>query len=281
MPNFEYNGLLFYYTEAGQGMPFIFQHGLGGNVDQIIKIYSPPPGVRLITFDFRGHGKTPIGMKDKLNFKTFADDILALMDHLLLNQAIIGGISMGAAVALNFTIRYPARVLGLILSRPAWLDGPMERQNKEIFKLIARLIQEHGPEKGRQLFMASDLYMQLLKVSHSTAQSFLGHFNYEKASETAMKFERLPKDAPSEDRNEWKRITVPTLILANKSDPVHPFEYGSEYASTIVQADFKEITPKSISEEQHNKDVQKNIDLFITNLLKRDHATFLNSDHAP
>ena len=269
MPYFEHNELFFYYTETGSGMPFIFQHGLGGNVDQVIKIYSPPPGFRLISFDFRGHGKTPIGTKDKLNFKTFADDILALMDFLHLNQVIVGGISMGAAVALNFTLRYPARVLGLILSRPAWLDGPMERENKEIFKFVARLIQEHGPGTGRELFLASDLYIQLSKVSPVTAQSFLGQFNYEKASETAVKFECLPEDAPSNNRHEWKKLITPTLILANKSDPVHPFDYGLKYASNIVHADFRELTPKSISEEQHNKDVQKNIDLFITNLLKQ------------
>jgi pimeloyl-ACP methyl ester carboxylesterase len=47
------------------------------------------------------------------------------MDYLRLPQAIVGGISMGAAVALNFTLRFPERVLGLILSRPAWLDGPL------------------------------------------------------------------------------------------------------------------------------------------------------------
>src|SRR5215210_8930478 len=98
MPYFEHNELSFYYTEIGQGTPFIFQHGLGGNVDQIIKIYSPPPGIRLITFDFRGHGKTMMGSKEGLAFKTFADDTLALMNHLHLDQAIIGGISMGAAV---------------------------------------------------------------------------------------------------------------------------------------------------------------------------------------
>ena len=31
---------------------------------------------------------------------------------------------MGAGIALNFTLRHPERVLGLVLSRPAWLDAP-------------------------------------------------------------------------------------------------------------------------------------------------------------
>jgi pimeloyl-ACP methyl ester carboxylesterase len=191
------------------------------------------------------------------------------MDHLHLDKAIIGGISMGAGVALNFTLRNPAHVLGLILCRPAWLDGPMAKHNKEIFKYISKLIQEHGAITGSQLFMASDLYRKVMEESPVTAQSFAGQFNYEKASETAMKFECLPEDSPVNNRDDWKMLTTPTLVLANKSDPVHPFEYGLEYASNIVQSDFKEITPKAISEQQHNNDVQKNIDLFIANLLKQ------------
>jgi len=273
MPYFKHNGLSFYYTEIGEGTPFIFQHGLGGSVDQIEKIYSPPAGIRLITFDFCGHGKTPMGRKEQLNFRSFADDTLALMHHLQLEAAIVGGISMGAAVALNFAIRYPTRILGLILSRPAWLDGPMVNHNNRMFKSIARLIQEHGPAEGRQLFMASDLYNQLSKLSPSTAQSFLVNFSYEKASETTEKFVYLPDDSPSNSRDEWKRITTPTLVLANQSDPVHPFEYGLEYASGIIRGEFREITSKAISEDQHNKDVQKNIDKFISNLQSELHET--------
>ena len=269
MPDFKRKGFTFSYAEVGKGIPFIFLHGLGGSAEQILKIYSPPSSVRLITFDFRGHGQTPIGSKDQLNFKSFADDTLALMIHLNLDKAVVGGISMGAAVALNFALRYPLYVLGLILSRPAWLDGPMVAQNNVIFKNIARLMQEHGRENGLQLFMASELYNQLSKIAPNAAQSFRNYFDYEHASETSAKFECLPDDAPSHNREEWKEIACATLVLASQSDPVHPYEYGLEYASRIAHAEFREITPKSISEEQHVMDVQKSIDGFIAGLLNK------------
>ncbi len=84
MPYFEHDNVLFYYTTTGRGAPLIFQHGLGGSVDQILKIYSPPSGVQLITFDFRGHGKTGLEEENRLNFNTFADDISLLMNYRLL-----------------------------------------------------------------------------------------------------------------------------------------------------------------------------------------------------
>ena len=62
---------------------------------------------------------------DKLTIATLADDLIGLLDHLGIEQAVIGGISLGAAVAVNVALRYPERVLGLVLSRPAWIDGPL------------------------------------------------------------------------------------------------------------------------------------------------------------
>src|SRR5690606_31263385 len=108
------------------GAPFVFQHGLGGDTHQILDLYSPPPGVRLITLDSRAHGATePLGDATMLHFSALADDLVALLDHLGLASAVIGGISMGAGVALNVALRHPQRLQGLILSRPAWLDRPL------------------------------------------------------------------------------------------------------------------------------------------------------------
>ncbi len=38
---------------------------------------------------------------------------------------MVGGISLGAAVAVNVALRHPGRVLGLVLVRPAWIDRPL------------------------------------------------------------------------------------------------------------------------------------------------------------
>jgi len=263
MPFFEHDGLKFNYKEVGEGIPFIFQHGLGGSIDQPLSLFTPPPGMRLITFDFRGHGETQLGPREKLNFITFSNDVLAFMKHLKLEQAIIGGISMGAAVSLNFALRYPNHTLGLVLSRPAWLDGPMELNNSEIFKLVSTFIMDYGREIGREKFIESECYIRLLKESPSVAESLLGYFNYKHVLKTAAKFECLPADAPSCDRKDWKKIQAPTLILANKLDPIHPFEYGIQYADEISQAEFKEITPKSTSKEEHARGVQEYIEEFV------------------
>jgi pimeloyl-ACP methyl ester carboxylesterase len=263
MPFFGYEGLNFRYCDSGSGTPFIFQHGLGGDVSQPFGIFTPPAGFRLLGFDCRGHGETrPLGDPEKIGLTSFADDLLVFMDHLQLTHAVVGGISMGSAVALNFTLRFPKRVLGLILSRPAWLDGPMPR-NANIFALIAQLIRRYGPRQGLELFKQSEDYFGVLYQSPESANSLLGQFENPRAEETVVKLERIPYDSPNSDRKEWGSIRVPTLVLANRQDPIHPFEYGEILAGAIPMAEFRELTPKSVSKERHARDVQTFIEGFL------------------
>src|SRR4051794_12024908 len=108
MPFFERDGLWFHYLDKGQGLPFVFQHGLGGDVSQPFGLYSPREGVRLIGFDARAHGETrPLGDLKKVSIEPFADDLVALLDHLGVARAVVGGISLGAAVALSVALRHP------------------------------------------------------------------------------------------------------------------------------------------------------------------------------
>jgi pimeloyl-ACP methyl ester carboxylesterase/sugar phosphate isomerase/epimerase len=260
---FLHDGINFHFQESGQGVPFFLQHGLCGDVSQPFGLFQPPAGFRLLAFDCRGHGQTtPFGPNEKISLASFADDLLALMDHLGIARAVVGGISMGAAVALNFTVRHPDRVRGLILQRPAWLDGP-RRENVEVYSTMAQLIRRHGALKGLEVFKLSPTFATVMQQSPSAARSLIGQFLRPRAEETVALLERIPLDSPNRDRAEWRAIKMPVLILANRNDPVHPFEYGETLAREIPGAEFKELTPKSINVEQHNCEVQRFIEDFL------------------
>lgn len=141
-------------------------------------------------------------------------------------------------------------------SRPPWLDAP-EPYNVKMFSLVTRFGRENGRARGKELFLESPEYKETLAKWPDVANSLAGQFDNPAAEETAFKFERIIRDAPCRDRREWANIKVPTLILANRFDPIHPFEYGTEMARLIPGAEFQEITVKSVSLEQHNANVQR------------------------
>jgi pimeloyl-ACP methyl ester carboxylesterase len=256
MPFFPHDGLSFHYLDVGAGVPFVFQHGLGGDVNQPVGLCEPPVGCRFLALDCRAHGQTrPLGDPGKISIAAFADDLAVFLDYFQIRAAVIGGISLGAALALNFALRFPQRVLGLILSRPAWLDGPMPR-NVSIYGFIARLIRQHGAVHGLVLFRQSEEFQSYLRESPDAANSLVGQFQNPRAEETVVKLERIPMDTPVRDLAVLKSITVPTLILANRQDPIHPYEYGQVLATAIPGAEFRELTPKSVSQERHRADVQ-------------------------
>jgi pimeloyl-ACP methyl ester carboxylesterase len=270
MPLFNHDGIQFNYRETGSGVPFVFQHGLGGDVNQPFGLFKPPAGFRLIAFDCRAHGlTTPVGDERKIDIDIFADDCAALLDHLSIRSVVMGGISMGAALALNFTLRFPERVIGLMLSRPAWLDKPHAAEDNP-FLTIAQLIRQHGAKRGAELLKETSIYRECLSKSPDAAASLLRQFEHPRAEETVAKLERIPNHIPAHTRKDWAAIAVPTLVLANRQDPIHPYEYGETLARIIPGAEFRELTQKSVSMEAHGVEVQKYIGEFLTRNFRSD-----------
>lgn len=265
MTSFQFDSIRFFYRDSGgDGLPFVFQHGLGGDVGQPFGLFRPPPGIRLLAFDCRAHGQTqPLGDPAKIRIAQFSVDLAVFLDHLAIEQAVIGGISMGAALALRFALDYPRRVLGLVLSRPAWLDSAQPAANLAAYHLIAQLLAEYGAEEGAARFAQTDVYARILQTSPDAASSLLKQFHAPLARERAVRLEQIPAESPHSDSTAWRSINVPTLVLANGQDPIHPFTFGQQLSQIIPGAEFCPIPAKSVSKLQHEADVQRNVEQFL------------------
>jgi pimeloyl-ACP methyl ester carboxylesterase len=264
MPLFAANGITFHYADDhNDGPPFVFQHGLGADNSQPVSFFGQDSPFRLISMDCRGHGKTvPLGDPQFLKFNSLTDDIINLLDYLNLPKVVIGGISMGAGVALNFAVRHPERTRALILSRVSWLTEPLP-PNLTVFPKIAGLIRDHGAHRAKELFASTAEYQTALTILACKAASWMLQFLRERADETFEILESIPNDVPTPDIASWRKIDLPTLVLANRNDPQHPFKYGQAIAREIPGARFAEITAKAISGQKHVEDVRREILRFI------------------
>ena len=264
MPTFQHDDITFRYHDEGSGVPFVMQHGLGGCLEHMLDLARPAPqGMRLICMDFRAHGQTtPMGPEDKLAISTFADDVAALLDHLDIDRAIVGGVSMGAATALNFAVRKPERVLGLVLCRPAWLDEKMP-PNLKLCPIIADLVRRHGRSKGKALFEHHPEYQAMCARSPHDAASLLGQFDDPSGEPVLARLERIPADRPIESLDLAKRLTVPTLVIGTDQDEVHPIAYAKTIAQTIPGAHYEQAATKALDPQQYTADVHRIVSDFV------------------
>ncbi len=110
------NGITLHYEDRGQGLPVLLIHAFPLNsamwqpqLDALAEEF------RLIVPDLRGFGGSTVPPGPYL-MEQFADDMVALLDHLGLEQVVVGGVSMGGYVTFAFWRKYAARVRALVLS---------------------------------------------------------------------------------------------------------------------------------------------------------------------
>ncbi len=112
---FNVNGARLFYQVQGAGVPLLLIHGfpLSGELyrGQLAELSNE---LKVITPDLRGFGKSTTPDANG-SIVTYAHDILALMDHLKIERAIIGGHSMGGQVTLELYKEAPQRFLGMML----------------------------------------------------------------------------------------------------------------------------------------------------------------------
>jgi len=72
-------------------------------------------------------------------------------------------------------------------------------------------------------------YRNLLRASPDGGASLLGQFAHPRAEETVIKLENIPSHIPAHTREDLASISVPTLVLANRQDPIHPYEFGERW----------------------------------------------------
>lgn len=252
MPYFRHDNLRFYFEEHGSGIPFVFSHGLSGSVEQSRALTGTEAGCRLILYDNRGHGRTvEPGPLEQLTFSTMAADVAALIDHLSITKAVIGGVSMGAGVALAFCLAYPHRTQAMVLVRPAWLNQS-EPPNLAMFPAIAALIKVHGAETARRLFLSSTMFARWKEQYPQAEASVDGIFSGPSAEAMSATFQEVPRSTPwTGPMEKLAGIHMPVLVLGNRPDPMHPIDYAEAIAKSIPAAQFREIPAKSEGAERH------------------------------
>jgi pimeloyl-ACP methyl ester carboxylesterase len=219
---------------AASDRPLILIHGLllGQSMHLPLARALAERGSRVINVDLLGHGESdrPPDLSH-YSMSSFAEQVVALMDHLELDQAAVMGTSLGANVVLEMASSAPRRLRGMVVEMPV-LDGALVACALVFSPLLVALslggplmrgVQRAALAVPRRLLpFYGNVVLDTLRQDPGPGAAIL----------QGLYFGRI---APP--RSERRTLQTPALVIGHRRDPVHPFADAGTLASEMPNAD--------------------------------------------
>jgi pimeloyl-ACP methyl ester carboxylesterase len=232
MPSFTYRGRQISYAEYGEGTrTIVLTHGLLMDSRMYTKLAPKlaAGGHRVITVDMLGHGGSaqPHAMTE-YSMPQFGTDVIALLDHLGLTEAVIGGTSLGANVALEAAVAAPARVRALVLEMPV-LENALPAAAGAFVPLALAL-----RSSQRMMGWLAALTRRIPRT-HYLIDVAIDFVRRDPAASLAV-LDGLIFGRVAPPIAERHALAQPTLVIGHPSDPIHPFSDADRIARELVNA---------------------------------------------
>jgi len=248
MGEFRYEGHRISYDSYGEGKRLlVLVHGLLMNRHMFDRLGPElaDRGNRVITLDVLGHGRSDRPEDLRLySMPLFARQVVALLDHLDAEDAVVGGTSLGSNIALEVAVRHPDRARGLFIEMPV-LDNALSA----VAALFAPVLL--GLKFGRPFFEGLSLATRAIPRTHYLADIALDWVRQRPGPSQAV-FEGLLLGETAPHREDRVKIEHPTLIVGHHRDPLHPFSDSGMLLEELPNA--RLVEANSILEWRLNPD---------------------------
>lgn len=232
--SFRHEGQRLCYTEYGSGdRVVVLMHGIMFTR----RMHAPlarrlaRAGFRVVTLDLLGHGDSDRPTQSwRYSMPAFGEQAVALLDHLEIEDAVVGGTSLGANVALEVAVAAPSRARGLVVEMPV-LDNAIVAGLLTFAPLLfaARFL----PATVRGVALAA----HLVPHGNQWVDVITDTLSQDPAPMAALLhgvlFGRIAP--PKSIRG---TITTPTLVIGHEGDPIHPFGDAGSLAEDLPNAEF-------------------------------------------
>jgi pimeloyl-ACP methyl ester carboxylesterase len=219
MPAFKFEGHRIAYDEYGTGdRVLVLIHGLLMN-SRMYERLGPAMaehGNRVVCVNLLGHG-TSDGPPELpyYSMSSFADQVLALLDHLEVDQGVIGGTSLGANVSLEFAARTPDRARALFIEMPV-LENALVAV-AVIFTPIMVALELGAPA----LRLIAGAARRVRRTTYLVDLALDWIRRDPRRSADVLQGLLLGRSAPLP--KERRALHHPALVIGHPADPLHPF----------------------------------------------------------
>jgi pimeloyl-ACP methyl ester carboxylesterase len=192
-----------------------------------------------------------------------ADDLASLAEELQ-PPLVLGGISMGAALALRLAVRRPELVRALVLIRPAWVADAAPKNMAPVAE-VADLLRCWPPEVARTRFLEGATALRLRQEAPDNLSSLLGYFDQPRPGFAEI-LGAIAKDGPGISESEIAGLRLPSLVLSTAEDSIHPLSTARQLADLVPSARLVELPPKGRDRSAHVDALQRALADFLKEL---------------
>lgn len=231
MAHFRYDGQRIAYTVHGTGdrttvlLPGLL---LSQKMQTPLARRLARRGNRVITMDPLGHGASSRPQQVwHYSMAAFAEQTLALLDHLELERAVVGGTSLGANITLEVAAQAPDRLVGMIVEMPV-LDNAIAACGAAFTPLLfalkfgepamGGLARVAGLVPRAPLPFLAEIGLDWISQDPAPSAAVLGGILYGRV-------------AP--DHHARCQMQAPALVIGHPRDPIHPFSDAGMLASEL------------------------------------------------
>lgn len=226
------------YDDKGSGLPVVLIHGF----PLCRRMWQPQiaalsdAGFRVICPDLPGFGETPIS-NGAVSIGTYADEIIALLDQLGIEKAVIGGMSMGGYVLLNLLERYPDRVLGamLLVTRAAADDAAGKEKRTLLAGQVCAGNRLVVPETFAEVLFAQDTPLKNPALVDEVRQWM------ESTSAEGTAAGLLAMRDREDSVAQLSRFALPALVVGAEHDHAVPLEHSRTLVEGLPDAELQVI----------------------------------------
>ena len=235
--SFEVEGLRLHYERHGSGpRVLVFLHGLllDSQMNRRLAADLAAEGNQVLLLDLPGHGQSDKPRHASAHrMDSYARYVVALLDELGIERAVVGGVSLGANVSLQVAVQAPTRVQGLLIEMPV-LKWAVPGAAMVFLPLLLGV--HYAAPLARAM---ARLARRLPRTNIAPLDSVIAMLTAEPEEAAAVLHGMLvgPVTPTYEDRH---AITVPTLVIGHKVDFIHPFTDADRLARALPRAELFE-----------------------------------------
>lgn len=201
-------------ADAESLLTVVLCHGFGGSARNFRPQARAFGGrVRFVLYDQRGHARSEKpNSPEAYRFSCLVDDLASVVQRYGTTKVIVGGLSLGSAVALDYTLRQPERVAGMLLSA---YPAPPDKLRPWALE-FAESIEKYGVSEAGSRFVWGDDSRFDPKARELIRAGFLEHAPWSLASILRLGLAAL--EDVEQSRDQLRALRVPTRIVVGGDD---------------------------------------------------------------